>query len=264
MRPSVAKAKLARNEPVLVTCLHLTDPSVYELTSLYGYDVIWMDLEHHTYSAETAAILMRSARVGSSDIMARPAKGEYMRMGRLLEAGAQGILYPRCESADEAREVVRWSKFAPLGTRGYDGGNPDASYCSVGMQDYLRFANEQTFVAVQIEDPRAVESVEEIAAVPGVDVLFIGPADLSILYGIPGQTDHPTMQKAFARVAAAAKASGKHWGLPVGSTEQARRMLDMGARFLAHGCDIVHVKQGLERVQADFGSLGFKFQKRLG
>ncbi|MFM2097338.1 MAG: 4-hydroxy-2-oxo-heptane,7-dioate aldolase, partial [Planctomycetota bacterium] len=92
----------------------------------------------------------------------------------------------------------------------------------------------------------------------------IGPADLSILYGIPGQIDHPTMQQAFTRVAAAAKASGKHWGLPVGSVEQARRMLDMGARFLAHGCDIIHVKQGLERVQAEFSGLGFQFQKRLG
>ncbi len=262
MRPSVVRAKLARNEQVLVTCLHLTDPSIYELTSLMGYDAIWMDLEHHTYTTETAATLMRAARVGSTDIMARPAKGEYMRMGRLLEAGAQGILYPRCSSADEAREVVRWSKFAPLGNRGYDGGNPDSPYCMAPMVEYLRFANEQTFVAVQIEEPQAVEQVEAIAAVPGVDVLFVGPADLSILYGIPGQSNHPTMQAAFERVAAAARAAGKHWGLPVGSIEQAQKMLDMGARFLAHGCDLIFVKQGLERVQAEFGPLGFRFNNR--
>src|SRR5262245_4568960 len=121
MRPSKIKAKLRRNEPVLLTTLHLTDGSLYELTSLLGFDGVWMDLEHHGYTVETATELMRAARVGSCDILARPAKGEFMRLGRLLEAGAQGILYPRCDNADEAREVVTWSKFAPLGKRGLDG-----------------------------------------------------------------------------------------------------------------------------------------------
>src|SRR3954470_10564724 len=151
MRPSKIKAKPKRNEPVLLTTLHLTDPSVFELTSLLGFDGIWMDLEHHGYSVETAQTLMRAARVGTADILARPAKGEFMRLGRLLEAGAQGIMYPRCEDAAEAREVVRWSKFAPLGTRGMDGGNPDMPYCTMPLEEYIRAANEQTFLAVQLE-----------------------------------------------------------------------------------------------------------------
>src|SRR3982751_2849862 len=125
MRPSKIKAKLNRNEPVLLTTLHLTDPSLFELTSLMGFDGIWMDLEHHGYSVETATALMRAARVGSADILARPAKGEFMRMGRLLEAGAAGIMYPRCEHEDEAAEVVKYAKFAPIGARGIDGGGPD-------------------------------------------------------------------------------------------------------------------------------------------
>src|SRR3982751_3815147 len=125
MRPSKIKAKLNRNEPVLLTTLHLTDPSLFELTSLMGFDGIWMDLEHHGYGVETATALMRAARVGGADILARPAKGEVMRRGRLREAGAQGIMSPRCADAAEAKEVVAWSKFAPLGRRGFDGGNPD-------------------------------------------------------------------------------------------------------------------------------------------
>src|SRR5690349_18777398 len=119
MRNSRIKAKLARNEPALCTQLHFTDPSVFELTSLMGFDGIWMDLEHHGYSVETAGQLMRAARVGTSDIVARPAKGEFMRMARLLELGAQAIMYPRCDSAEEAAEVVKWAKFAPLGRRGF-------------------------------------------------------------------------------------------------------------------------------------------------
>jgi 4-hydroxy-2-oxoheptanedioate aldolase len=82
MRFSRIKAKLRKNEPALITCLHYTDATLYEMTSLMGFDGIWMDLEHHAYSVETAAKLMCAARVGASDIVARPAKGEFMRMGR--------------------------------------------------------------------------------------------------------------------------------------------------------------------------------------
>src|SRR5947209_17893806 len=120
MRTSRIKARLKRNEPVLLTTLHLIDPSLYELTSLMGFDGIWMDLEHHGYSVETATALMRAARVGSADILTRPAKGEFMRLGRLVEAGAQGIRYPRCADAAEAREVVRWSRFAHVGRTAVD------------------------------------------------------------------------------------------------------------------------------------------------
>src|SRR5215472_429466 len=109
MRPSKIKAKLQRNEPVLLTTLHFIDPSLYEMTSLMGFDGIWMDLEHHGTSLETAMSLMRAARVGSADILVRPAKGEFMRLGRMLEAGAQGLMYPRCEDAAEAKQVVTWA-----------------------------------------------------------------------------------------------------------------------------------------------------------
>src|SRR5690242_9852070 len=209
MRTSKVRAKLKRNEPVLSTCLHLVDPSIYELTSLMGFDGIWMDMEHHGYSVEKANELMRASRVGSVDIMARCAKGEFMRMGRMLEAGAQGIMYPRCDDAHEAREVVTWAKFAPMGRRGLDSGNPDAPYCSMPIDRYVREANEQTFLVVQIEDPAALEHVDAIAAVEGVDVLFLGPADFTVLSEIPGQFDHPSVQDAMRRVAGAARKAGK-------------------------------------------------------
>jgi 4-hydroxy-2-oxoheptanedioate aldolase len=263
MRPSRIKAKFARNEPVLLTQLHFTDPSVYELTSLLGFDGIWMDMEHHGYSVETAGTLMRAARVGSADVMVRPAKGEYMRMGRILELGAQGIMYPRCADAAEAAEVVRWSKFAPLGTRGFDGGNPDMPYCAMEIADYIRAANRETFVVIQIEDAEALEHARAIAAVEGVDALCFGPADFSILSGIPGQFDHPRLRDAQRRIAEAAKSAGKDWGQPVGSIEQARQLMSMGARFFCYGADIVHVLQALQKAQQVFKPLGFTFDSRL-
>src|SRR6184192_1357399 len=163
MRTSKIKAKLKRNEPVLLTTLHLTDPSLFELASLMGFDGIWIDLEHHGYSVETASALMRAARVGGADILARPAKGEFMRLGRLLEAGASGIMYPRCDNAQEAAEVVQWTKFAPIGRRGIDGAGPDMPYCSMPLPQYIRHANENTFLMIQIEDSSALDQAEAIA-----------------------------------------------------------------------------------------------------
>jgi 4-hydroxy-2-oxoheptanedioate aldolase len=263
MRFSRVKAKLRRNEPALITTLHYTDSTLYEMTSLMGFDGIWMDLEHHAYSVETAAKLMCAARVGASDIIARPAKGEYMRMGRLLEAGAQGIMYPRCESAEEAAEVVKWAKFAPIGERGLDGANADAPYCCMPMKPYLKMANEETLVIIQIESPRALDKVEAIAKVPGVDVLMIGPGDLSVLAGIPYEFDHPFMTDAIKRVAKVAKDAGIHWGMPSGSPEHTCKLLDLGGRFICHGADIIMVKRGLEQIQQSYSALGFTFDNRI-
>jgi len=259
MRPSRIKAKLARNEPVLVSALHMVDPSIYELVSLRGIDGIWLDMEHHATSLEKANELMRAARVGVSDIIARPAKGEFMRMSRMLEAGAQGIMYPRCDDAKEAAEVVRWAKFAPLGERGIDTANPDNPYCSMPLEEYLQEANRQTFVVIQLEQAHAVEQADAIAAVEGVDLLMLGPGDFSILSGIPGQMDHALIREAKEKIAAAAKKAGIHWGSTCGTVQDISDMLEMGARFICHGCDLLMVIKGFEQLQHDCSPLGFTF-----
>ena len=263
MKRSRIKAKLLRNEPVLVTTLHLTDPSLFEMTSLMGFDGIWMDLEHHAYSVETAAGLMRAARVGSSDIIARPAKGEFMRMARLLEAGAQGIMYPRCDDAEEAAEVVRWAKFAPLGERGCDGANGDAPYCSIPIAEYVELANRETFLVVQVEQAHAVEQAEAIAAVEGVDVLMLGPGDFSVLSGVPGELRHASVVKAMEDIARAARNTGKHWGTTCSGSAQMATLLELGAKFVCCGADILMVKRGLEQMQLECAELGFRFDNKL-
>lgn len=263
MRFSRVKAKLRKGEAALITCCHFIDPSVYELVSLLGFDGIWLDLEHHATSDETAATLMRAARVGASDVIARPAKGEFMRMGRLLEAGAQGIMYPRCESAEEAEELVRWAKFAPQGERGVDGANGDNPYCSMPMPPYLRAANEHTLLIAQLESPRAVDAAEDIARVPGIDILMIGPGDLSVIAGIPYQFDHPLIAEAQRHVAEAARKAGKWWGTVSGTPQHTQQLLDQGAKFICHGADLILVKQGMEQIQRNYAPLGFTFENRL-
>lgn len=262
MRNSRIKAKLAQNQPVLLTTLHYPDETIYEMTSLMGFDGIWLDLEHHHHSVATAERLLRAARVGASDVMVRPAKGEFMRMSRILECGATGIMYPRCDNAAEAREVVRWAKFAPQGQRGIDAANADNPYCMMPLVDYLKAANEQTFLVIQIEDPSALAQVDEIAAVPGVDIIFFGPGDFSILSGIPGQMNHELIKDAMRKVSVAVKKHGKNWGMPIFNTDHAKEVLDLGGRFLCHSADILILKNGLEAIQKNFSPLGVTFERR--
>ena len=257
MRMSRVWQRWAEGKTVLCTTSHLTDPSVCEMISLLGFDCIWIDLEHHPTSVERAGQMMRGARVGSADVMVRPAKGEFMRMGRILEAGAQGIMYPRCEGAEEAREVVRWAKFAPQGERGFYGANPHNPFCMMDTAEYVRQANEQTFIVVQIESPAAVQQTRAIADVDGIDVAFFGPGDFSILNGVPGQITHKSVLNAAETICCEALAAGKRFGTPCRDVEHARQLMDMGATFLTHGSDIMLIKRGLQNIQQQFGSLGF-------
>jgi len=260
MRKSKVKAKWARDEPAILVNLHLTDPSVYEVASLMGYDGIWMDMEHHGYSLETAQHMMRGARVGGADVMVRPAKGEFMRMDRMLESGAHGVLYPRCDNAAEAAEVVRWAKFAPLGKRGVDAAGADNPFTLGPIDTYIPEANAETFVVIQIEELSVVDRAEEIAQVEGVDALFVGAGDMSVLAGIPGQVDHPKIEKARQRVAKAARGAGKHWGTSFQSIDAVKRGLDMGARLICYGADIVAVKRWLEDKREELRPLGFRIE----
>lgn len=263
MRPSQICKKLREGQPVLVTTIHLMDAMAYEMASLMGFDGLWIDLEHHAHSLETAQAMMRAARIGASDIVARPAKGEFMRMGRVLEAGAQGILYPRCDNAQEAAELVEWAKFPPQGSRGLDGCGADNPFSFSPPREYTKFANANTFLAAQIEDPAALDHVEEIASVPGIDVIFLGPADFSAMAGHMGEFDHQVVRDAERRIAEGAKKHGKAWGRPAANPAEAQRLLDMGAQFFVHGVDLLLVKQGWERMQQEFAETGFTFANRF-
>jgi 4-hydroxy-2-oxoheptanedioate aldolase len=259
MRPSRVRQRWAEGKPALATVSYFTDPASAELISLLGFDCIWIDLEHEPTCLGDATQMIRAARIGKADVMARPGKGEFMRMGRLLEAGATGILYPRCDDAAEAREVVRWAKFAPLGERGFMGANADARYGMIDMSKYVREANEQTWLAIQIESPAAVKHTRAIAEVEGVDVVFFGPGDYSVLSGVPGQFDHGKVPEAMREVCRETLAAGKRFGTLVFNLEQAQRVLDMGGSLVCYGADLAFVKQGLEQVKLQFGQLGFAF-----
>jgi 4-hydroxy-2-oxoheptanedioate aldolase len=263
MRKSKTLAKWRAGKPVLGTTLHFNDPSVFEMTSLMGFDLIWIDLEHHAHSLETAGNLMRAARVGTSDILARPAKGEFMRTARLLEAGAQGIMYPRCTSAEEAAEVVKNAKFPPLGGRGVDGAGPDMPYGFMNLTEYLQTANDETFIIIQIEDAEGLANAEAIASVEGVDMLFFGPGDYSVQEGFPGSFNDPRYHAAVQKIAEAAKVAGILWGTPAFSAEHAGQLLEAGAMLVTRSSDLTFLRIAFQKLKDEFSGMGFTFDERL-
>ncbi len=136
-------------------------------------------------------------------------------------------------------------------------------YCTMPVHQYVKEANEETFVIVQLEEQQAIDNAYEIAAVDGIDLLFLGPGDYSSLGGFPGEMTHPRVAKATDAIAQAAKRAGKHWGRPALSIEQAREFLSMGASLLSHASDITLLKLNYERMQREFGELGFEFANQF-
>ena len=171
----------------------VVDPWIVTIIGHAGYDVIWLDLEHRAYGYDIIDPLSLACRAAGVDLMVRIKSGYHSPM-RALEFGANGIMVPHCRSAKEARQWVEWVRFPSLGKRGFDGAGADADFSLADPSQYIRHDNEQVFLALQIEDREAVDHIEEIAAVEGFDLFFVGPGDLSLSYGVPMQFGHPLLR----------------------------------------------------------------------
>jgi 4-hydroxy-2-oxoheptanedioate aldolase len=198
------------------TCfkLNLGDPRVIELCGLAGASAVWICNEHVSNDWFNLENQIRAAKLYDVDTIVRVAKGSYSDYVKPFEADATAIMVPHVKNAEEARQVVEMTRFHPVGRRALDGGNPDGRYCQVPMADYLEHSNTERLLIFQIESPEALQNVEEIAAVPGFEILLFGPGDFSHLVGKAGQTGAPEVVAARQRVAAAAKKHGKYMMAP--------------------------------------------------
>ena len=155
-------------------------------------------------------------------------------------------------NAEEAEQLIRWSKFWPQGMRGLNAGGSDGEYGGVTLSEYVERANRDTFVAVQIETLAAVENVEEIAAVKGVDLLFVGPSDLSQALGLTGQFDHPRCYETIELIASACAKNGTSWGIIARNADYASRWIEHGCRLLVFGNDVILARLGIAAIKQNF------------
>ena len=224
-------------------------PYLPRLAAQCGFDAVWVDAEHRPWTAREAQTMIAFHHLADVDCIWRPPTREKAQIYRLLEDGAMGLMIPQVNSADEAHALAQAVKFPPIGERGLDGSSIDGDFYSMPARDYTAHANRETFLIVQIETPAAVERMDEIAAVPGVDAVFMGPGDLSLRLGCSPDPLSPEMMDVQKRMAAVAKKHGKVWGRPVGTAGQARAIADLGARLIAIGNDFLGIRDHFSSVQ---------------
>lgn len=237
MRPSRTLALLRAGKTVFSVKLNTSDPRVTEMAAMMDIPCIWVDHEHTANDFRVLEQQIYAAKVYNTDIVARVPRGSYSDYIRPLELDATGLMVPHIMSAEDAKNVVYMTRFHPLGRRPVDGGNADAKFCMIPQAEYNRQANQERFIILQIEDPEAMEHIDEIAAVPGYDILFYGPGDYSHSIGHSGEFDHPDVVAGFKKVAEAAKRHGKFAGT-VGSPATARQRMEEGYQFLNLGSDV--------------------------
>ena len=225
------------------------------LAAHFHYDGIWLDAEHRVWEPRELDAMLAQHHAADIDCLLRPPTKEKNALYRLLEDGASGLMIPHVSTADHARALVQAIKFPPLGDRGFCGGGRDASYWVGAPKDYTTQANRETFLTVQIETPEALENAEAIAAVPGVDVLFLGPGDMSLRLGCTAAVTNPQMLEVQKKIAAAARKHGKTWGRPVGTADDARVIIGLGAQLVAFGSEFGGLHKHLSECSAQFDEL---------
>lgn len=254
--PDSFRARVLAREPVLGTFLNIGSPMAAELYGQARLDFLIVDMEHGAVT--DASLLPMLHAVGSSGAQAvvRVEEGTRLRVGRALDFGARGLMVPRVDTVEQARQVVSFVRYPPTGTRGVALPSRFAGYGRLTHAD-VATAHEQVALFVQVESRRALDAVEEVAALDGVDVLFVGPTDLTHDLGVPGDIRSAEYADAVARVGRAAADNGKAAGVLLWSWDDLPLYRDAGYSVLAVGSDG-------STIAASARQLVSEFEQRLG
>jgi 2-dehydro-3-deoxyglucarate aldolase/4-hydroxy-2-oxoheptanedioate aldolase len=220
-----------------------------------GLDFVLLDMEHSAFDGERIADLVGWLRHTRVTPIVRVPQRLYHFLARVMDAGALGVMVANVESAQQAREVVDAVKYAPEGRRGVGFGTAHTDYVAPDPVTYMQAANANTTVICMIESPTGLTAADEIAAIPGVDVLWVGHFDLTQAMGIPGQFEHPEFLGALSRVVTSAHRAGKAAGINPGSRQQAMDWRRVGFNVMSWSNDVAVYREGLSGAVADLRGL---------
>jgi len=235
----------AGSTPLGTMIMEFNTTGIGRIAAEAGADFVIFDQEHTGWSVETIRMLVASSRSADLGAFVRVPATQYHLIARVLDVGAQGLMIPMVETEEQARLIVQSAKYPPMGRRGAGFGLAHDDYQDGDILEKMRTANEQGLLIAQIETAQGVENVEAIAAVEGIDVLWIGHFDLTNSLGIPGQFEHPDYLRSVDAVLAACARHGKAAGIMVHSVESGRALLAQGFRILAYWGDVWVYKKAL-------------------
>ena len=237
------KQRLLNGETLNGCWLNLGSAVTAEIVGLSGFDWVLIDLEHGAGSESSSLSQIQALDNTPAGVIVRAESTEPQRIHRVLDMGAEGVMCPKVRNAEEALKVVKGLHYPPFGNRGV-AKMVRATQFAQNFNDYYQKSRDQILGVVQIETIEVLSHLDEVAAIEGVDVLFIGPADLSMELGIFGQFDHPTFVEALNKIVAAAKKANKAVGILFFNPDDYQRYHDLGIRFLACGADATFVAEG--------------------
>jgi 2-keto-3-deoxy-L-rhamnonate aldolase RhmA len=235
MKPNTVKQALAEGKVQLGCGFgQLRSQDVVRILRDAGFHWAFVDTEHGGFDLETVQDLCRISAFNNFCPVVRVAELQYSLVTRALDAGAQGIMFPRVESPEILERAISWTRFPPLGVRGFGLTGLQVDHEKVSIPEIIEHRNANTMVVLQIETKRAVEARDELLAVPGIDVVMVGPADLSISLGVPGDFQNPKMVEAMEAIRDSCIARGITPGTQTRAVPQAKFWRERGMRFL--GC----------------------------
>lgn len=243
--------KLKKDQMVVSAKLNITSHIPATLAAIAGYDAIWLDMEHIPTDWNEVNECVLAAKAYGIESVVRVARGAYSNMTRPLEMDASAVMVPHVMNKEDAEWVARMTKFYPIGRRPIDGGYTDGQYCRMDYAKYIEYSNSERLTIIQIEDIEALEDIENIAQVPGIDMLFFGPADFAHSIGIPTEMGDPRVTEARRKVAAVARKYGKYAGT-VGSPANIRELYDMGYRYVNITADVALLGRAFLNNYADY------------
>ena len=238
MRENALKRKLQRGEVVVGPFMNCAYPAFIEIVGLAGFDFAIVDMEHGPLSVETAEDLCRTAQGVGLDPIVRVRKNDAPQIQRALDIGSAGVQVPQIETQADAEATVRAAKYQPYGMRGVSLFTRAADYTAFGLAGITDRLNAEQMVIVHVEGRRGLENLDQIVTVPHIDVIFLGPYDLSQSFGIPGQVNDPRVVKGMEEATVKIRAAGKAVGTFAGDVQTAKRWIGAGVQYISLSVDV--------------------------
>ena len=249
-------ATLRKGEPVIGVTLTVGSAEIAAQAAALGFDFLWIEMEHSPITLESLRDMVLATRGLKAMPFARVPVNEIWTAKRVLDAGVLGVMFPFTSTPELARQAVAACKYPPQGKRGSGAGL--AAFRWPAPEGYYDFADQNVMVIIIIEEGRAVEEIEKIAATPGVDVIFVGTSDLSFSLGCRGQQDHPKVQEALKRIVNAAKANNKILGAPATDAAQMKAFMEQGFLLFQTATETGLMARGAAQVLEPFGKTGIE------
>jgi 2-keto-3-deoxy-L-rhamnonate aldolase RhmA len=238
MRGNTLKQRLLAGDSVFGTFVSIPDPAIVELIGYAGYDFVIIDMEHSPIDFDDLRYLLAAADGAGVTPLVRVGTHHANPILRVLDSGALGVVAPHVRNDDHARALVSACRYPPQGARGVSGASRAAAYGAVDFVEHTQRSNREILTVALVEDPEGVEAIEDIVGVPGLDVIWPGPGDLSAALGVPGQSQHPRVQARVERIAEAVRARPElvlaYHIMDPGQLDHCRKL---GARFIVYSQD---------------------------